>query len=69
MSFSFKFYQKFAQINKKPLLNPMILKFLSAKIAILGKKTFKTMFSEKIFDVGRKRQKDDFSKKKLHFEN
>ena len=46
----------------------MILKLLSVTISILGQKTSKTMLSEKILGVGRKRQKDDFSKKKLHFE-
>ena len=31
LNFSFKFYQKFAKINKNPLLNRMILKFLRCK--------------------------------------
>ena len=38
---------KMAKINKKSLVNPMIFKFLSLEISILGQKAFKTTLHKK----------------------
>ena len=65
----FQVLPKMAKINKKSLVNPMIFKFLSLEMFILGQKASKTTFHKKILNLEQKCQKGDFSKKKLHFEN
>eukprot|EP00493_Phyllostaurus_siculus_P020900 UN21225 len=40
-----------AKINKKSLVNPMIFKFLSLEMFILGQKVFKNAFN-KILNLG-----------------